>query len=70
MINPFYMVFLEGCDTPAYKHNSIESAQLEAERLCLLHNRKAYVLCTIKSIEKIKPFAIQDMRPQGEDLPF
>lgn len=70
MINTFYMVFLEGCDTPTFKHETIESAQNEAERLVLLHNRKAYILCTIKSVEKIKPFAIEDMRPQGEDLPF
>lgn len=31
--SPFFMVFVEGENTPAYKHKSIESAENEAKRL-------------------------------------
>ena len=68
MEKTFYMVFLEGMDTPAYKHDTIESAETEAKRLAKMYKRKAYVLCTIKSIE-INEFIVKDLRPDG-DLPF
>lgn len=68
-IEPFYMVYLEGGNTPAFKHNDLENAENEAKRLAKIHEKKAFVLCSIKSIEIVK-FKIEDCRPYGEDLPF
>lgn len=63
------MVFVEGCATPACKHESLDSAEKEAKRLATLLKKKAYVLCTIKSVEDTQ-YKIEDCRPSGSDLPF
>lgn len=47
----FYMVYLEEGRTPVFKHESYESALKEARRLAKEHERKAYVLGTITSVE-------------------
>ena len=60
---------VEGCATPTYKHENLESAENEAKRLATLLKKKAYVLCTIKSIEDTQ-YKIEDCRPNGSDLPF
>lgn len=65
----FYMVYLDGKDTPAFKHTNLDSAEKEAKRLAELHDTKAYVLCTIKSIE-VNKFNIRDCRPEDDVLPF
>lgn len=52
-----------------YKHENLESAENEAKRLATLLKKKAYVLCTIKSIEDTQ-YKIEDCRPNGSDLPF
>lgn len=68
-MDKFYMVFVEGCTTPAYKHENLESTEDEAKRLATLLKKKAYVLCTIKSVEDTQ-YKIEDCRPHGSDLPF
>lgn len=68
-MNTFYMVFVEGCATPACKHDSLDSAEKEAKRLATLLKKKAYVLCTIKSVEYTQ-YKIEDCRPGESDLPF
>ena len=68
-MNTFYMVFVEGCATPACKHEILDSAEKEAKRLATLLKKKAYVLCTIKSVEDTQ-YKIEDCRPSGSDLPF
>ena len=65
-MNTFYMVFVEGGATPACKH---DSAEKEAKRLATLLKKKAYVLCTIKSVEDTQ-YKIEDCRPGESDLPF
>ena len=66
----FFMVYVEGEHTQAYKHNDLTSAETEAKRLAESLNRKAYVLCSIKSFE-INKFTVRDCRPApGDDLPF
>jgi len=64
----FFMVFLEFGGAPTFKHTDLKTAEAEAQRLSEAHGRKAYVLCTIKSFEKVK-FVIEDCRPDTE-LPF
>lgn len=40
-MNTFYMVFVEGCATPAYKHDSLDSAEKEAKRLATLLKKES-----------------------------
>lgn len=54
---------------PTCKHDSLDSAEKEAKRLATLLKKKAYVLCTIKSVEDTQ-YKIEDCRPGESDLPF
>lgn len=63
------MVYLEYERTPAYRHATLQGAEIEAQRLAKQYGKKAYVLCSIKSFEVVE-FQIKDCRPQIEDLPF
>lgn len=67
---PFFMVYVEGQSSPAYKHENLNSAEAEAKRLAKTLGRKAYVLCSIKSFALID-FVIEDCRPETDgDIPF
>jgi len=71
----FYMVYLEDGANPIHRHISIESAQQEAQRLAQLHNKKAYILCTLSSIEIIKYVETKHITsecapPLKDELPF
>lgn len=41
-MDEFYMVFVEGCATPTYKHENLESAENEAKRLATLFLRRKH----------------------------
>jgi hypothetical protein len=64
----FFMVFVAGSNQPNWQHATLESAETEAKRLSKLLNRKAYILCTIKSVQ-LNEFLVEDLRPLDE-LPF
>jgi hypothetical protein len=66
--NPFFMVFVEGQQTPTYKHTTIESAEIEAKRLARTLKKKVFVLCSIKAIE-LNEFKVEDYR-DDDSLPF
>lgn len=38
----FYMVYLDGKDTPAFKHTSLDSAEKEAKRLAYMIQKLIY----------------------------
>ena len=40
----FWMVFVEGRQSPATEFQSVEDARKEAQRLCVKENRNAFVL--------------------------
>ena len=61
----FYMVFVEGEKTPAYKHYNELIALKEAKRLAEKTDKTAYVLKSIKAVE-IAKFNIMEMI----ELPF
>ena len=66
----FYMVFMEGGHTPTYKHETLEKAITEAKRLAKTHEKKTYILATIKSFE-LDIFKVEDVKPKEIDgLPF
>lgn len=67
----FFMIYLEGGQAPTYQHATKEEALKEAKRLSRFTNKKAYILCTIESVE-FDAFKIERALPKGfhEDLPF
>ncbi len=66
----FFMVFVEGENSPAVKHLTIDIAEMEAKRLAKETKKKATVLCSIKSFKLIE-ITVIDERPSGiDDLPF
>jgi len=69
MKSSFYLVFVDGGNSPNYQHLNSDSAETEAKRLAELTGKKTFVLCTIKSFELSK-FKIEDCRPENDDLPF
>jgi hypothetical protein len=69
MVNQyFFMVYLENERTPTFRHATLQGAETEAKRLSKLHNKKAYVLCSLKSFQ-LSEFVVTDMRPD-DFLPF
>lgn len=62
------MVFMECGSNPTVTYASIIGAENEAKRLAKLTGKKAFVLCSVKSIE-VNEFKIEDYRP-NDDLPF
>ena len=47
----FYMIYVEGQESPKRRHLTFEDAQKEAERLARLTRRKTYILGTIECFE-------------------
>lgn len=47
----FYMIYVEGQDSPTRKHLTYQDAKKEAERLARLMRRKTYILGTIECFE-------------------
>ena len=68
MNKTFYMVFVDGGDSPKYVHHDFILAEAEAKRLAKMLSKKTFVLASIKSYE-LNEFKVEDLRP-GDDLPF
>lgn len=49
--NRFYMIYVEGQDSPKRRHLTFEDAQKEAERLARAMRKKTYILGTIECVE-------------------
>ena len=47
----FYMIYVEGQDSPTRKHTTYQDALKEAERLARMMHRKTYILGTIECLE-------------------
>lgn len=47
----FYMIYVEGQDSPTRKHITYADALKEAERLARMTHRKTYILGTIECLE-------------------
>lgn len=52
MEKPFFMVFVEGGNSPTFKHQFRENAATEAKRLTQLTSKKTYVLKTVEAYEE------------------
>lgn len=53
MINTtvFYMIYVEGQNSPTRKHLTFDEARKEAERLARMMHKKTYILGTIECVE-------------------
>ena len=51
----FWMVYLENGNNPTFRHNSVESAVKEAERLTRQTGRRAFVLESKRAVELSEP---------------
>lgn len=47
----FYMIYVEGQDSPTRKHLTYQDAEKEAERLARMMHKKTYILGTIEYFE-------------------
>ena len=65
----FFMVFLENERNPSYRHATLDGAEQEAKRLSKQYSKKAWVLCSLKSVEIVE-YKIEDCRPDIDELPF
>ena len=61
---PFFMVFAEGGNTPAVKHETLESAEMEADRLSNKLGVSCYVLQATEEYEPMKPIEVKKHRPK------
>lgn len=59
----FFMVYAEGKETPAVKHETLEEAQQEAMRLCKKLGVKCYVLGELVEYEADKPIEVKQHKP-------
>ena len=63
-MNTFFMVYAEGKETPAVKHETLEEAQQEAMRLCKKLGVKCYVLGELVECEAVKPIEVEKHEPK------
>lgn len=59
----FYMVYAEGKETPAVKHETLEEAQQEAIRLCKKLGVRCYVLGELVEYKAVKPIEVKQHKP-------
>ncbi len=65
----FYMIYVEGGNSPTYKHDSYESASKEAYRLARTTGKEVFILSAIASCKK-EIINIGARKPEDDDLPF
>jgi hypothetical protein len=65
----FYMIYVEGGNSPTYKHDSYESASKEAYRLAGTTGKEVFILSAIASCKK-EIINIGARKPEDDDLPF
>ncbi len=65
----FFMVFVEGANSPTCQHATLEQVEQEAKRLSEKTGKRAYVLVAIKSFELAK-FIEQKLDISDYDLSF
>ena len=65
----FYMIYVEGGNSPTYKHDSYESASKEAYRLAGTTGKEVFILSAIASCKK-EIINIGARKLEDDDLPF
>ena len=66
-IDSFWMLYAEGCESPKFKHGTLESAQAEAERLTEKLNTKVYVL---QAVEQVSLHKFNHIPMKEQECPF
>ena len=65
----FYMIYVEGGNSPTCKHDSYESASKEAYRLAGTTGKEVFILSAVASCKK-EIINIGARKPEDDDLPF
>ena len=66
----FYMCYVEGGNSPTYKHTTLESAMTEAKRLADVTGKEVTIL-EAKTSVKVNKYIIEDLTESFiEDNPF
>ena len=63
----FFMVYVEGGNPPRQKHETIYTAEAEADRLCLLEMKNTYVLKTVSVVKPIKRTELVKLEEMNKD---
>ena len=66
-IDSFWMLYAEGCESPKFKHGTLESAQAEAERLAEKLNTQVYVL---QAVEQVSLHKFNHIPMTAQECPF
>jgi hypothetical protein len=66
-IDSFWMLYAEGCESPKFKHRTLESASAEAERLAEKLNTQVYVL---QAVEQVSLHKFNHIPMKEEECPF
>ena len=65
------MVYVEGMQSPAFRHNTQEAAKNEAARLARSTGKKAYILKALSSVEiNDMKYDILEDEPDYDAQPF
>ena len=65
----FYMCYVEGGNSPTYKHHSLESATTEAKRLADVTGKEVYIL-EARNCVKLNKYLIESCDEEIPDCPF
>ena len=57
----FFMLFVDGQNSPTNKHNSLAEAKVEAQRLLTKTGKRVYILQGIKMFEPVTNFNEVDL---------
>lgn len=64
----FYMCYVEGGNSPTYKHFTLKSATTEAKRLAAVSGKEVYILDALTCI-KVNKYIIENCQ-ETTDNPF
>lgn len=65
----FYMCYVEGGNSPTYKHTTLESATTEAKRLADVTGKEVTILEARNSV-KVNKYIIESFDDVNSDFPF
>jgi len=64
--NPFWLVWNPSAGCPLYKHSSLESAEVEAQRLARMNRGQEFIVLESVSGHSVMDVVSTDLRPQFE----
>jgi len=71
-MDKFWMLYVEGGQSPTHKHFDKNAAKIEAERLARISNERVHVLESVASVKKndLEWEGSPSRSPESDDIPF